>query len=706
MPPGFALNCGATRRIFADGDRCTDAATLWGLVKDQLVSGPHFAPVWSERLREIGARHKTTLFPLPEQTKWILDEVLLSADFYAAECLPRIESAAESRRCTEDWVLTRITCEGASELVARIRSQLATRGDDPQFAERLLDVYATWRQLEAIISCAFVGNPFEPQEIGVNLDQAAERTQSAWGLMAFLHSPHLIGDIVNREPRLMFIVGSYPAQLPLAMAYAEQVRRVLPRALLVLYQSDMDLYSSFAQTMPDLTQASRLFEFVDGVTVYADIQDLTLCQLVDRLSNGGSSLAGIENLVCKADGRVVYRAPSPDTIAEYLRHTHLDNLYDALSPGDGLCGPPLFRPAKLSPTITAAKQTCYWDRCHFCPTAAQSWIQCDTELERRAVEVSDKIVALAVEGAEMTFVGREVVPPSVLRSMVEQLSNEPRGAFWSFEGKFETFYDGPYIERLATAGCRGIIFGLDSPSDWLNQPVDKHRPGISVAKIEQIIALMDAAGISVHVNTIFDLPGATSEDFEKHKRWLAQMFDKHRLFHFNTNSLLVLPGSRMAEHPAEHGLEVDASAGNLPLCLPFRKSGASPVGVGPSHLVWTEVFGSNWYRGCLLEQLHSIYHESTACSFSDAVQGKNHFKTIRAEIKALIDPYSLHLGLVESVQVVAAEDNDRYVWLIDVGGPGSWVRLPERLWRILETSIENDLALDAAIARTAPTLTS
>ena len=116
--------------------------------------------------------------------------------------------------------------------------------------------------------------------------------------------------------------------------------------------------------------------------------------------------------------------------------------------------------------------------------------------------------------------------------------------------------------------------------------------------------------------------------------------------------------------------------------------------------------GSNWYRGSLLEKLHAIYHEATACSFVDAAAGRNHFKTIRAEIQELAAPGPLHLTLADSVQIVAADGDDRRTWLVDVGGPGGWVRLPRRLWRILETAIEQDCTLDEAIARAAPELDS
>ena len=521
-----------------------------------------------------------------------------------------------------------------------------------------------------------------------------------WEFGSLLHPPGLIADIAAVEPRIVLLCGNFPQQLSIAAMYSAQVRRVVPNAQIVLYELGSDIYHSMAQVKDWGLRSPGLFDWFDGIPVYADLADLTLCDLVDHVERGGPSLAGVENLLCREEGTVRFREPSADRVAGHLSRISLGPDPMAALRSTSQAEPDIPSAARQFAVVIAARMACYWGTCRFCPTAAQSWIKSDTHLERRAEETAHLLADLAKHGTELSFVGREAIPPQVVTGIVGALRASGRAPCWSFEARLERFYTPDFVSALAESGCRGIIFGLESPTDRLNRAMGKRRDGLSVPEIERLLDQLDEAGIAVHANTIFDLPGSTAGDYRRHRQWTRTMFNRHRLFHFNTNRLQLLPGSWLSQHPEAFDLETAALPESefIPVTIPFVRldAGTRPeFGSGP---IWEDVFGFTSCRGLPLEVLHGFYHEMTTLSFWDAARGRNHFKRIQGELNPFLSAGSLRLALPGTVEVVESSAGDAsHVWLVDVEGPGGWVRLSGAFWRLLEHCLENGVPLDTAL---------
>jgi anaerobic magnesium-protoporphyrin IX monomethyl ester cyclase len=83
---------------------------------------------------------------------------------------------------------------------------------------------------------------------------------------------------------------------------------------------------------------------------------------------------------------------------------------------------------------------------------------------------------------------------------------------FSINARVETI-DGDMLAQLANAGCRHIIYGVESGSirvrqDIMNRPVENHR-------FTEVFKLTKEAGIMATANYMIGLPGETADDIEQ-----------------------------------------------------------------------------------------------------------------------------------------------------------------------------------------------
>jgi anaerobic magnesium-protoporphyrin IX monomethyl ester cyclase len=93
-----------------------------------------------------------------------------------------------------------------------------------------------------------------------------------------------------------------------------------------------------------------------------------------------------------------------------------------------------------------------------------------------------------------------------------QVYGEQISTGFSINARVETI-NGDMLDQLAKAGCRHIIYGVESGSirvrrDIMNRPVENNR-------FVDVFKLTKAAGIMVTANYMLGLPGETTEDIEQ-----------------------------------------------------------------------------------------------------------------------------------------------------------------------------------------------
>lgn len=106
------------------------------------------------------------------------------------------------------------------------------------------------------------------------------------------------------------------------------------------------------------------------------------------------------------------------------------------------------------------------------------------------------------------------------------------------------------IDWMKRAGCRELIFGVESGSERVLQRFEKR---IDLGVAEKIIKTCCAKDISVTIDWIVGFPGETEEDFEKTVQFSKRI--QPCSDHFRPANLFFLnPGSRVWNNPRRYGI--------------------------------------------------------------------------------------------------------------------------------------------------------
>ncbi len=676
-----------------------------------------------DRMNELIATHEMISRPTPAEVGWIMDHVWLSPDFYR-ECGRRLDAAVRRGRRDTRVIAARRLVDLGMDMAAGLRARLNQVPRDDERSSSLLESMAIVNRLSSIIDVAYPcpSRPWVDPErgfSGVSIGESVAAADDIWAAAEPVVPPRFLDSIVASAPDVIFFQGMIPGMLPRSIAMALKLRPLLPGIPFIAWHTYRDLFSSFASVREEAVSDGALFEIFDAVSVYPDLEDKTFCDVMNRLA-AGRSLEGIQNLAVQRCGSVEFRAPDPGTLSRYLDQIRL-GITNPVAHATQTAHPNPWHERRLTiHKITPVKQVCYWDRCHFCATSSQSFVKMDPHVGSRGVEAARELIRLRDEGASLSLVGHDVVPPSVLRQIVECLEREAVPPRWFFEGKADSVFSPDFILSLRAAGCCGVIMGLECASDRVHAAIDKHVPGIDLREIERMLTGFDEAGMAVHVNTIYNLPGTTATDFEQYREWLRANFHRRRLFTFNTNEFQLLPGSRMARTPAQYGLRLRdvTGSGRLFDRLPFDYiSDASRLRLDPRK-IWRCVFGASRYRGMDMAAVQMMYAELSASLFLDAVRERNLFKDIAGKLYRLHQIGSAQVAIRDGVESVAVSSRRRgeaggadleskdpqsspvtRVLIIDTKRNGTWSRLPHEIWRVIEASSTEGLTVDQAAAK-------
>jgi len=241
-----------------------------------------------------------------------------------------------------------------------------------------------------------------------------------------------------------------------------------------------------------LPAAPALFDLVDSAIVFEG--EAPLAALVRALERGGD-LSGVPNLIYRRGTEIVSnRLGEPVPLAAL-----------PLPDFDGL---PLERyliPEPVLPLISS--RGCYHGRCAFCSAGYGGARRVETlppeETVRRMLALRERY------GARHIWFADEAIAPAGLRGMAERLSACGAPLAWAAYGRMDRALDARLLRSLSAAGCRMLLYGLESASPPI---VEAMRKGTTVPEMDRILQEGAAAGLWNHVFFFFGFPGETMAD--------------------------------------------------------------------------------------------------------------------------------------------------------------------------------------------------
>ncbi|MDD3213380.1 MAG: radical SAM protein [Eubacteriales bacterium] len=108
--------------------------------------------------------------------------------------------------------------------------------------------------------------------------------------------------------------------------------------------------------------------------------------------------------------------------------------------------------------------------------------------------------------------------------------------------------------HLYEAGCRKLVFGLDSASPAVLKMIDKQ---LDLDQVKNGLLFCREAGIETELEIIVGMPGEGWQEFQESYDFVAALVGEGLVSHLNVNRYFVLPASRFGQYPERYGIALE-----------------------------------------------------------------------------------------------------------------------------------------------------
>jgi len=205
---------------------------------------------------------------------------------------------------------------------------------------------------------------------------------------------------------------------------------------------------------------------------------------------------------------------------------------------------------------------CYWSRCKFC-SVSPAVKGCFRKRPPKMVYHDIKSLIDKI-GVRCFAFADDCIPPGILSSLADVIIANGVNIVWQCEIRFEESLNESLLNLLHKAGCRNLIFGLESFSDELLLQMDK---GIRTENIVKVLENCRKSGIAFNLQFFFGFPGETEMDARMTSRFIMDQTYGPVTFSFGVFELH--PGSRVHLNPDSFGIRIHGENGPLSTRLSF-----------------------------------------------------------------------------------------------------------------------------------------
>jgi radical SAM superfamily enzyme YgiQ (UPF0313 family) len=261
-----------------------------------------------------------------------------------------------------------------------------------------------------------------------------------------------------------------------------------------------------------LCQVPQIFQLFDSAIIFDG--EVPLLRLAEAVTGQGD-IAQVPNLIYNDGGTIrVNDRKEPEKISDL--------------PLPDFEGFPLDRylaPKLVLPLLTA--RGCYFGKCAFCNVG---YGEAETFSQLRAENLADQMQALhQTYGTKHIFFADEAITPRNLRDLKPALAKRGDPVHWGGCVRFEKVISKELLQGAYDAGCRMILFGLETASEAI---VERMIKGTQLPHMHRILEESTEVGIWNHTFFFFGFPGETLEDAQETVNFLY----RHK-YHINSAAM-------------------------------------------------------------------------------------------------------------------------------------------------------------------------
>jgi len=231
-------------------------------------------------------------------------------------------------------------------------------------------------------------------------------------------------------------------------------------------------------------------------------------------------------------------------------------------------------PAPVFPLLT--QRGCYYRRCAFC----SGTLVHDGRFRERPAElvVNDLLQLSARQGCRYISITDQAVTPRMLALLAKELANHSHlNLRWFAQVRIEPALTSDLLQRIYRAGCRLLVFGIESANDRERTLMDK---GGSFQLVRRIIDDCARVGIAVHLFLIAGFPGETEDEARGSVTEICGLATAPGSTAF-IHPFVVERGSRVFAAPDRYGVRLVSPA---PDSIPYQFDYEVRAGITPERV--------------------------------------------------------------------------------------------------------------------------
>lgn len=338
---------------------------------------------------------------------------------------------------------------------------------------------------------------------------------------------NIITSILKEKPSLVGISITYRHQIIPSFTLAHLIKQADKKIHVTVGGSFITHFSDNFKTN------KKMFSIFDSFIAFEG--EHALLQLARQIECRGP-LSKVPNIIYRNKNRIhCYKTPFIEDI-------------NALPPPsfDGLPLNAYFSPALVIPY--AISRGCYWNKCVFCAVSAATRLSYRRKkaslLIREIRHLSDKYKT------RYFFFCIDTAACDELANLSEQLQNEHIRIYWQCEARLEKGFTQKVCSSIARAGCRQLIFGLESASQKM---LDLMKKGTKVANFKRILQNCHRNHIAVNLQYFFGFPRETPRDIIKTIKFISD--NRSYITSVSSSGVFrLLKRSKMCINPLRYGI--------------------------------------------------------------------------------------------------------------------------------------------------------
>ncbi|MCM8792755.1 MAG: B12-binding domain-containing radical SAM protein [Candidatus Omnitrophica bacterium] len=361
---------------------------------------------------------------------------------------------------------------------------------------------------------------------------------------------YVIPDITDYKPDLVgvSIVGDYQIIPGFTLAYL--IKKTLPRTHITVGGP------IFTLVKDEIRKNKELFSLVDSFIVHEG--ETSLWRLAENIGNG-KDLSRVPNIIYYKKGRIYYNPIFSEDIN--------------LLPSPSYDGFPLDLYLSPKPILSILPaRSCYWRRCAFCNSFK---IFQKYNVRKPYLVIKDiKYLKERYSTDYFAFVN-ESMSPKQLRDISEAIIQNNLKVIWYAGVRFDPAIDSQLCNLIKKAGCRLLMFGLESGSQRV---LDLMEKGYKKETIKNILRHCNNEKIAVHLYCLIGFPGEKKEEAYQTLDFILEnkKILESKGFATVVSAFQLKKDSKVAHFPSRYGIKIIDKNNNLNLMYQYRmKEGIS-----------------------------------------------------------------------------------------------------------------------------------